>query len=1273
MTTFEKLQELDDGRFHQLADAILKRVESRYRDLRTHGVNDKGISIKGQPDSYVGNSARTCSIAFCYNTDSGDWWNKICDDVALALQTSPYLQEIVIALPRDVDREGPKDKKIDWEERIRTAAKTKPWAIYDGRKLSGFLDEKYQDLRYKHLGIPFSRLSRAVIMTSCHTVNQEVIGDFKAKGRYDPEHYVSRDADNQLKQLWREAFGSKKGCRLIPVVNDSGVGKTSLLCSFVESSGASVPVLLLQARDCGFHTEEALVHIVMQKLQGVLSPTLQMQEEVALTKAILSLGVLTVVLDGLDEVRNSLNVGQALKFWLESTIGRASILIVSSRPDFWRRCSEKSWERWMTPPTSNDRRSASKTDEQMPQPENRILGHALPERFSPNELRLAWNKFGLEESDLDGAPNEVRQELSHPLTLRAWVDIIKAGNAPKLPNTRDEIIELWIRCRLEKEADSVSRISKELLWKVMVEIAKRIDAGGETYLSVDKLSGVPRFDHAHPPGEAVERLINANLLEFLEGQNDSIRFVLDTVYEFFLAEADIEEIIKAGQRVVSSIGSKTFSKTATRLGRIGFHIAGKPEGDAFASAMAGQDYAKALAIIQGRPNQFLAETRRCIFNRCREVFWKSRRPEMAFLIERIGYVNCEEARETLATLVLPWEHCPAGLHLAASYSIVRLNLIAGIPLLLGACWWFDGHHSYYHRAILSLLRNASNEFREAIAKYAIEALAEPSETYKHAQAVSILGYFGDERLVGHLNERLQSNNGLYGYENRALFAVGSPGAAEVFVKSANLTAAKIEAARGKKEEEVTSRLWYDISLRSADLRYLVTEPFEKSLISLIDGPNEMATRFGLDLANSSRKTALIRHILFSGKDTGYPWLHGDDISESISISDWLDWWAQASSNTIRASLLRLSGKVPDVRIETIAMDCLMIPELRGSAANALAQVGSTRCLPLLRETLESVNTKASDAFYLMHGLVRALGGLRDSEAVKLLARVAKDNHHYTRDFALDALAQIGTDEAADAIISISDMVDLNERYNHCAIESMIAHGCQRTVNRAIEIAGQHPEGPKWLVKQIRHVFMQRGWTVGEYYTHVQDAKLIEYLFSAEGDMSAEERRDLIYCFEQIDSDNVRRMLWVFAKRAGTDKDVRVVILKNHAGHMLSSEALQELINRTDEGTVPNVISSALGCKQVVFSHQMEQLAKFPSSLVVSEVKTRLRDPSPSTDQITRLLSILGAYGSSTDARDVSLYLNNDNESVRNVSDEASKLLLDPLRLAEAWREMWFTR
>src|SRR6185437_4520889 len=575
MTTLDKLRDLNDGQFHRLADAILKRVEPRFRNLRTHGVNDNGVSIKGQPDSYVGNSARSCTIAFCYTVDTGDWWNKLCRDISSALNTSPNICELVIALPRDVDREGPKDKTIDWEGRLNAAAGNKSVTIFDGRRLSALLDEKYQDLRYEHLAIPFSRLSNEVVIASCQTVNQITIDDLKTKGRFDPEHYVFRQADGQLKQLWREAFGSRKGCRLIPVVNDSGLGKTSLLCSFVDSSGGSVPILFLQARDSDFHAEDVLVRMVMQKLQGVLSQELQKQEEVALTKVIDDLGALTVVLDGLDEVRNSSNVRRALKFWFESTIGAVSVLIVSSRPDFWRRCSEGSWARWISYSNSNVRKTTETSREQTILPEKRILGYSLPERFSPDELSLAWSKFGLDPSDLAKASNDIRQELSHPFTLRAWIDIATDRSAAKLPSTRDEIIETWIWHRLEQEADTAARISKELLWAVLLQIARRINEAGESCISIDALTDIARFDPTHPPGEVVERLINAHLLEFLEEKRDFIRFVFDTVYEFFLAEADVEDIKTDIQSVVASIGKMTFSRTATRLGRIGFRIAGR--------------------------------------------------------------------------------------------------------------------------------------------------------------------------------------------------------------------------------------------------------------------------------------------------------------------------------------------------------------------------------------------------------------------------------------------------------------------------------------------------------------------------------------------------------------------------------------------------------------------------------------------------------------------------------------------------------------------------
>jgi hypothetical protein len=547
-----------------------------------------------------------------------------------------------------------------------------------------------------------------------------------------------------------------------------------------------------------------------------------------------------------------------------------------------------------------------------------------------------------------------------------------------------------------------------------------------------------------------------------------------------------------------------------------------------------------------------------------------------------------------------------------------------------------------------------------------------SDCRRWAKAVCILGYLRDERVAEHLNGRLQSNNGLYDYENHALWAVGSKRAAEVFVLSANVAAARIESSRGTKEEETESRLWYHITIGTADLRHLTTDFFETAVMSLIDSQNRMASRFGLALGNSSRSIPVIRHIIFSGRKWGYPGLDFD-ISKAIPASEWLNWWAEASSNTVRASLLHVLGNIPDVRIEDIAMDCLSVPELLGSAANALERVGTTRCLPYLRKSLSSLDMTAANLLYPMHGLLLASGTLRDSEATDDLERVGLANPCHLRDFALDALAKIGTGGAAEALLRLSGAIQCDEPGNKCVIESLVAHASLETVNRAIEIAEQHSDGPKWLVRKLAHVFMIRGQTIGEYYTHVQDSNLVKYLFSAEKDMTGEERSDLIKSFEQIDSENVRSMLWDFARRAGTNEDVNVVILKNRNGPLLSSLALRELINRGDKGTISTVVVSILNCKSGIFSSRIDELAKFQSSLVVSEIKTRLNASSKSTDELVRLLSILGTYGTSLDAPDAGLYSNVGDETVQNVTDETTKLLLDPLRLAEGWREMFFTR
>jgi hypothetical protein len=254
MGTLTALQQLGDGQFHRLCDALLRRLEPRYGRLRTHGLNERDESIVGQPDSYVGDSAGTCRIAFCYSVERKGWWTKLGDDVKEVVRASPDVEEVVFATPRDVNREGPtKGDNIDWLSKAKAAAGKAAFRLYDGPQIAGLLDNDHQDLRHEHLGIPYSRLSYPSILASCRQANAAAVEELRLHGRYDPDRYVFREADRHLFRVWQRAWRGvgkdPKGeaVRLIALVNDSGLGKTSLLSSFIVSLEACLPVLLLQA------------------------------------------------------------------------------------------------------------------------------------------------------------------------------------------------------------------------------------------------------------------------------------------------------------------------------------------------------------------------------------------------------------------------------------------------------------------------------------------------------------------------------------------------------------------------------------------------------------------------------------------------------------------------------------------------------------------------------------------------------------------------------------------------------------------------------------------------------------------------------------------------------------------------------------------------------------------------------------------------------------------------------------------------------------------
>ena len=282
MSTLDAIQRLLDGEFHRLGDELLRRLELRYRDLKTHGLNERGESIKGQPDSYVGATADSCSIAVCYTVQRNGWWRDVVTSVRDAVAASPSVREIVAVIPRDADREGPRKKTVNWPVDAQMAAGTATFRLIDGPQMATLLDTDHQDLRHCHLHIPYSRLNAMSMLASAHDDTASVIDAIRWSGRYDPCRYTHRSADRELYHLWQECLrkhevgaGRVAPARMIALVNESGVGKTSLVCSFAESLAQVLPVVLVQVRDLMFTNEDALVAHVIHALQGVLDESVR--------------------------------------------------------------------------------------------------------------------------------------------------------------------------------------------------------------------------------------------------------------------------------------------------------------------------------------------------------------------------------------------------------------------------------------------------------------------------------------------------------------------------------------------------------------------------------------------------------------------------------------------------------------------------------------------------------------------------------------------------------------------------------------------------------------------------------------------------------------------------------------------------------------------------------------------------------------------------------------------------------------------------------------
>ena len=1257
-STLTALQNLKDAEFHTLCDEMLPRIFARYHPLVPHGRNERGDSIRGQPDSYVGDTAETCRIAIQHTVQQDSWWSKAVEDVEEARKACPKAVEVVIVLPRDIDREKPKKGKgVSWHQDAKKAAAPANLTVIHGRTLTEQLDTACQDLRFIYFDIPFSRLSWHAIVAGCRESSIVTLQRLESLGRYEPSRYVDREADNRFFRLWQESLrvasghsSSSERRLLIPLVADSGIGKTSLLARFTERTSRLAPVLLLLARDLSFEKSDTLTAHVIDRLQGSMDAGSRISEESHLAMLLAGKTPLTVVLDGLDETTNVTGVQQAIGTWIWSRLGRSSVLVVSSRPEFWRNCRDATWSNSILRDEEHPKAAKSLRHEKDLARLDPMQGIELPGQFTPHELSKAWGRGGQCEDEFWRLPAEVRREMLHPFTMKSALDLLATGKSLDQLRTRSAILNLWIQSRLRAEVDSEARVTETQYRECLLTVARMAASNESSWVAVDDLETVPRFDRSNPPGTAAERLIAANILETHPNHHDQIRFSFEAVHDFFLAESMVGDVAKSPGKAAKDFAKLAFSTAVTRLERIGDQIASQPFREQFVQSLAELDGPKAAVVLRPGIDSYSSESRARVISKVAQLLASRMDAERALATELLGRLRCPESSDALEA---HWtaNHPTMRVHALVSSAAISHGIVALVPHVFQT-WWFT-HEDFFVDLRPELLAT-TRDFRNTLVEYASKFIPSNEHSDDYQRALMILAYLNDERAIEAIKQRNEDAVPFF-YESLSLLAIGSRRAVEVY---SLLIDAYLEVKKagleGKQLEE-----WRFAAVPHARVGNLVTPEVEDFVSIQMDSEDTDRQLIGRFLAEWLGTDRLLAHMVKRLQVKGYTFPVNSRLGRRLGSDKWIELWDHTSTAKEKEWLIGIAGDLCDTRVEDVLLECLEDSELSGYCAASLAAMGSQRACPAILKLLTTegdiTNGKDRNRSMAFH----ALTSLRDSASVVDIVRYLESKEGANEYYGTVGLASIGTEEAEKALL------ELNNQSDELLARGLVHCGSRKCVERAVQIAMQRgsAKGAAWLAEKCRFSFWGlHGKSFQQYRTDVDIEPLLDFVLAQEP--TEEVRQHLCSMLEGIDSPAVRRVFREWYDLRDTPDDIA---LKEPKDRKLSSIAFRELAGRGDDHVLTAHIESEIERfkDHRIHSWVIERLAVFDRAKVRRTLRSMLKDDGD--DKARRaVVDLIGHVGADSDICELDRLIESESDRVANAAFEAKLRLTDPMRLAEYW-------
>jgi HEAT repeat protein len=513
-------------KFQEMCDSIL--LQEGYEEVHPRGGNAEG-TVRGVPDTWAYDPHG--NLCACMYGTGRQWRRKLEKEDLPAVKkaiTAEFQPSVfVFCTNRHIDR--------DVELQLQRAVKAQyGWELrlFGQNELALLLDNRYQDIRERYLGIRIERHNWRSLLAACNLQCDNTISS-RYQREYEPELYVPRHAERMVDRWYREAItaiNQKKTeeslARFLPIIGQAGTGKTNLVIHLATHYGQFCPVLLLPGSLTlrnDHALEEEIVKAVEHPIEGrPYSAELHHLCDLAQRQG----RPLLVILDSIDKNRNPELLRANLVELLTGYRKHPLLVLVT--------CLDATWHLFRDPVLSH---FASPIQSHVSQDIAFPLG-----LYDEDEYRQAREQYFAKWNVNADLSVEASHVLRLPLLLRIFAEVFQNGPFCFVPSVVDrDLWSIYWERKIEDVYERMGRgLRKSTLEAIVELIAMRMLESDSFQLAFKDLKGVSSY--LNPDDMSAQSLLiqlqNAAMLQ--EEPLGAIRFVHTPFLEFILGRALVQ-------------------------------------------------------------------------------------------------------------------------------------------------------------------------------------------------------------------------------------------------------------------------------------------------------------------------------------------------------------------------------------------------------------------------------------------------------------------------------------------------------------------------------------------------------------------------------------------------------------------------------------------------------------------------------------------------------------------------------------------------------------